>query len=40
MARSYVVKRGDTLARIAKVQLGDAKLFQDLRDFATGRRDR
>jgi LysM repeat protein len=38
MARSYVVKKGDTLARIAKTQLGDAKLFQEIADL-NGLRD-
>ena len=38
MARFYVVKKGDTLARIAKAELGDAKLFQQIADL-NGMRD-
>lgn len=38
MARFHVVKRGDTLARIAKAELGDAKLFQRIADL-NGMRD-
>jgi LysM repeat protein len=38
MARSYVVKRGDTLARIAKNELGDARLYQQIADL-NGLRD-
>jgi LysM repeat protein len=38
MARSYVVRRGDTLARIAKAQLGDAKLYREIADL-NGLRD-
>src|SRR5262245_51650414 len=38
MARIYVVKRGDTLAKIAKAQLGDAALFQTIADL-NGLRD-
>jgi LysM repeat protein len=38
MARTYVVKRGDTLARIAKAQLGDAKLYLRIAEL-NGMRD-
>lgn len=38
MARFYVVKKGDTLARIVKAELGDAKLFQQIADL-NGMRD-
>lgn len=38
MARTYVVKRGDTLARIAKAQLGDAALFMRIAEL-NGMRD-
>ena len=38
MARSYVVRKGDTLAKIAKAQLGDAKLWQQIADL-NGLRD-
>lgn len=38
MARSYFVKRGDTLRKIAKIQLGDGDLFQRLAEF-NGLRD-
>jgi LysM repeat protein len=38
MARIYVVKRGDTLAKIAKAELGDAKLFPKIAEL-NGLRD-
>jgi LysM repeat protein len=38
MARSYVVRKGDTLAKIAKAQLGDARLWQQIADL-NGLRD-
>ena len=38
MARTYVVKRGDTLARIAKAELGDAKLYPRIAEL-NGMRD-
>jgi LysM repeat protein len=38
MARTYVVKRGDTLARIAKAQLGDANLYLRIAEL-NGMRD-
>jgi LysM repeat protein len=38
MARTYVVKRGDTLARIAKAQLGDAALYMRIAEL-NGMRD-
>lgn len=33
MARTYVVKKGDTLAKIAKAQLGDAKLYPQIAEL-------
>ena len=38
MARTYVVKRGDTLAKIARAQLGDAALFMRIAEL-NGMRD-
>ena len=38
MARTYVVKRGDTLAKIAKAQLGDAQLYLRIAEL-NGMRD-
>jgi LysM repeat protein len=38
MARIYVVKKGDTLARIAKAQLGEAKLYAKIAEL-NGLRD-
>lgn len=38
MARIYVVTRGDTLAKIAKAELGDAKLFPKIAEL-NGLRD-
>lgn len=38
MARIYVVKRGDTLAKIAKAQLGNAKLYPQIAEL-NGLRD-
>jgi LysM repeat protein len=38
MAKTYVVKRGDTLARIAKAQLGDAALYLRIAEL-NGMRD-
>jgi hypothetical protein len=33
MAKTYIIKKGDTLTRIARAQLGDAKLAPVLADF-------
>jgi len=33
VARTYVVKRGDTLRKIAKVRLGDAALFRRIAEY-------
>ena len=38
MARTYVVKRGDTLAKIARAQLGDPKLYLRIAEL-NGMRD-
>lgn len=33
MARTYVVKRGDTLRKIAKARLGDAALYERVAEY-------
>ena len=33
MARTYIVKKGDTLGKIAKRELGDAGLFTSIANY-------